>query len=85
VERLTAEGWFEQNPPFAIAVNQLVNSRGNIANAGFVVGASAELREALTKAFQSIVDGGETPEAALAAAKQAADRALAEYNAVVGK
>ena len=84
VERLTAEGWFEQNQPFAIAVNQLVNSRGNIANAGFVVGASAELRQALVKAFQSIVDSGETPEAALAAAKQAADRALAEYNAVVG-
>ncbi len=84
VERLTAEGWFEQNSPFAIAVNQLAKSRGNIANAGFVVGPSAEVREALIKAFQSIVDSGETPEAALAAAKQAADRALSEYNAVVG-
>lgn len=84
VERLRAEGWFEQNPPFAIAVNQLLQSRGNVANAGFVVGPSAEVRDALMKGLQSIVDGGESPEAAMAAAKQAADRALAEYNAVVG-
>ncbi len=84
IEQLRAEGWFDQNPPFAIAVNQLLQSRGNVANAGFVVGPSAEVRDALMKGLQSIVDGGESPEAAMAAAKQAADRALAEYNAVVG-
>ncbi|MCS6871008.1 MAG: ABC transporter substrate-binding protein [Anaerolineae bacterium] len=85
IERLTAEGWFEKNPPFAIAINQLRQSRNNIANAGFVVGPSAEVRSALMKGLQSIVDGAETPEAAMAAAKQAAERALADYNAVVGK
>lgn len=85
VEKLTADGWFDENPNFVIAVNQLRNSGDGVANAGAIVGPSAEVRMILIEAMQSIVDGGETVEAALAAAKTRADAVLAEYNALVGE
>jgi len=85
VEQLTADGWFDENPNFVIAVNQLRNSGDGVANAGAIVGPSAEVRMILIEAMQSIVDGGETVEAALAAAKARADAVLAEYNALVGE
>lgn len=84
VEQLTEAGWFEENPAFGIAVNQLQEAAGNVANAGAIMGPSAEVRAIMIQAIQSVVDGGETPEAALAAAKQLADSVLAEYNSLVG-
>jgi len=85
IDALTASGWFDENPGFAIAVAQLQTSAGNVANAGAVMGPSAEVRGILVEALQSIVDGGETPADALAAGKQRADAILADYNAVVGE
>jgi sn-glycerol 3-phosphate transport system substrate-binding protein len=77
--------WFEVYPFFAIAINQLQASGNSFANAGAVIGPSAEVRQALVRALQSIIDGGVEPAEALAAAKTQADRILAEYNAVVGQ
>ena len=84
VEQLEASGWFEQNPAFGIAIGQIRDSVGNIANAGAIVGPSTEARMALIQAIQSIVDNGEDVETALAAAKAAAVRVLADYNLLVG-
>ncbi|MBL8134969.1 MAG: ABC transporter substrate-binding protein [Anaerolineae bacterium] len=84
IERLTAEGWFEANPNFAIAINQLQASAGNLANAGAVVGPAAEVRGILVEGILSMIDGGASPAEAMAAAKQRADAVLADYNAVVG-
>lgn len=83
IEGLTEAGWFEENPAYGIAVEQLQASAGNIANAGAVMGPSAEVRGVLVEALQSIVDAGIAPAEALAAAKQRADAILADYNAVV--
>lgn len=76
--------WFETFPFFRVAIDQLANSRGTVANAGAVVGPSAEVRSILVQALQSVVDGGIAPAEALAAAKQRADAVLADYNALVG-
>jgi len=84
IDALTEAGWFETNPNFAIAIDQLRESVGNIANAGAVVGPSTEVRGILVEALQSIVDSGTAPAEALAVAKQRADAVLADYNAVVG-
>lgn len=83
IEQLTAEGWFEANPQFSIALDQLFESAGNVANAGAVVGPSSDVRGFLVEAFQSMVDGGIAPAEALAAAKTRADAVLAEYNSLV--
>jgi sn-glycerol 3-phosphate transport system substrate-binding protein len=81
---LEKEGWFTKNPAFAISVNQLKESKGNIANSGAVIGPSTDVRSSLVKALQSIL-AGEDPQKSLEAAKAAADKAITEYNQVVGK
>ncbi|MBK8137025.1 MAG: extracellular solute-binding protein [Chloroflexi bacterium] len=85
IEALTAEGWFETAPAFGIALGQLQAAGGTIANAGAVIGPSAEVRGFLVSAIQSIIDGGETVDAALEAAKAQADATLADYNTLVGE
>ncbi len=82
-DALTASGWFDENPAYGIAVTQLRQSAGNVANAGAIMGPSAEVRQVLIQALQSIVDGGVAPAEALAAAKQRADAILADYNSLV--
>jgi len=76
--------WFETYPFFRIALDQLLASKGTIANAGAVVGPSAEVRLQLVRAVQSVVDQGIDPAEALAAAKAQADAIIADYNSVIG-
>lgn len=83
IDQLTADGWFDENPEFAIAINQLQASAGNLANAGAVFGPAAEVRQILVQAIQSVIDGGETPADALASAQTQADALLAEYNDLI--
>jgi len=85
IDALTASGWFDENPAFGIAVKQLQDSAGNVANAGAIMGPSAEVRGILVEALQSIIDGGEEPISALHAAKDRADAILADYNSVIGE
>lgn len=80
----TEVSWFGTFPFFRIAVDQLVNSVGNVANQGAVVGPSAEVRGVLVEALQSIVDSGISPQEALDAAKTRADAILNDYNATIG-
>ncbi|MDZ4769178.1 MAG: ABC transporter substrate-binding protein [Chloroflexota bacterium] len=84
IAALTEAGWFTENPNFAIAIEQLQASAGNVANAGAVYGPSTEVRQFLVEAIQSVVDGGADPLEALTVAKDRADAALASYNEVVG-
>jgi sn-glycerol 3-phosphate transport system substrate-binding protein len=81
IESLTSAGWFDENPFFSIAVNQLAESQNNPATAGYVVGPSAEVRGYLIDAFQSVIDGGADPIEALQVAKERADAELQDYNA----
>lgn len=82
LEALEAEGWFETAPAFGLALEQLQAAGGTVANAGAVIGPSAEVRGYLVSAVQSIIDGGETIDAALESAKAQADAELAEYNSL---
>jgi sn-glycerol 3-phosphate transport system substrate-binding protein len=84
IDELTASGWFDENPAYRIALDQLQAQAGNPTNAGAVVGPAPEVRDALIQALQSIVDGGQDVTASLEAAKAQADAALADYNATVG-
>ena len=84
IEQLTNDGWFEENPAFGLALDQLFNSNDNYSNAGSVIGPTVDVRTSLIQAIQSIVDGGEEVDAALEAAKTQADAALQDYNDLVG-
>lgn len=81
IAQLEADGYYEANPNFRIAVDQLVNSEANAATAGAILGPGQELGEIIVAAFQSVVDGGADPQAALQAAADQADAVLADYNA----
>ncbi len=75
--------WFETFPFFRVAIDQLANSGNTPANAGPVIGPSADIRNTLVQGIQSVVDGDVSPEEAMAAAKAAADAILADYNALI--
>jgi sn-glycerol 3-phosphate transport system substrate-binding protein len=77
--------WFGTFPFFRVAVDQLANSGGTIANAGPVIGPGVEIRNTLVQGIQSMVDGNATAEEAMTAAKAAADAILADYNALIGE
>lgn len=84
IDALLAEGWFDENPAFYVPLDQLLGHAPNPANAGMRIGAATQVRGAVIDAALSVIDGGEDPAAALAAAKQRADKAIDEYNSVIG-
>lgn len=83
IEALEAEGWFDANPTFMTAFDQLTSTIPNEASAGAVIGIFQELRTIVEQAAQSVIDGGADPAEALAAADDRADESMAEYNSLV--
>ncbi len=84
IDSLTAEGWFDANPAYFIPLQQLLAASPDAANAGARVGASEQVRTALIDALMSVIDSHEDPAAALAAAQNRADKAIADYNSIIG-
>lgn len=83
-EQLIADGFYDENPYFQVAVNQLANTEINAASAGGVIGPANATRGELVSAFRQLMNGqADSPEAiqaALDGAKARADEALADYN-----
>lgn len=75
-----ATNWFEVNPAFRIAFDQLAETESSLATAGAVIGPSAEVTNILIQAFQSVVDNGTDALEALTAAAERANEVLADYN-----
>lgn len=80
IEQLTEQGWFEENPNFRIAVDQLSESNNTVANAGGLIGPADEVGAILISVFQSVVDAGADPAEALAVGAERANEVLADYN-----
>jgi sn-glycerol 3-phosphate transport system substrate-binding protein len=80
VEMVEAEGFWEENPAYFVAVEQMLETEPTLATAGAVIGPHAQVRTFIDQAVQSVIDGGEDPAEALDAAKVQADRALEDYN-----
>lgn len=81
VDLLTEEGWFDENPNFAVAFDQLLDTIPNQATAGALLGSFLETRTIIGEALQRIYNGSSTVEEAMQRAKEQADARLAEYNA----
>jgi sn-glycerol 3-phosphate transport system substrate-binding protein len=73
------ELWAKQ-PEFKVAYDQLLQGPVNVATAGPVVGAFAEVREALNRALERMYLQNAAPDAALRQAEEEANRAIADYN-----
>lgn len=79
VEMLEQENWFEENPNYAAAFNQLLETKTNDATAGALLGSFLDTRTIIEEALQKILNGADV-EQALSEAKRLADARLQEYN-----
>ena len=76
-----AQLWTER-PPYRVAYDQLLASEADFG--GPVIGPYGQVREAELASMERMLLEGDSPEEALAAAKEDADREIAEYNESVG-
>ena len=79
VDALEAEGWFEEQPNFAVAFDQLLETTPNTATAGALSGSFLDMRTIVGEALQKIYNGADVTEA-LNEAKELADARMNEYN-----
>ena len=80
IAALDEAGWFEQNPTFMTAFDQLTETQTNFASAGALLGTFLETRTIIENAAQLVVDQGVDPADALAEADALADEELGFYN-----
>lgn len=80
VEVLEAEGWFETNPNFRTAFDQINDSTVTVATSGALLGTFRETRDIVTQTMENLMLAGGDAAEAMAAASEAANALLAEYN-----
>jgi sn-glycerol 3-phosphate transport system substrate-binding protein len=79
-EALEADGWFEQNPNFSTAGDQLAASTVTPATSGAVLGAFAAIRDEVTQAIDTVLLTDQDPAEVLQAAQDRSNEILGEYN-----
>ena len=77
---LEEEGWFETNPNFRVAFDQINDSTVTAATSGALLGTFRETRDIVTQAIEDLMLKGGDPAERLAEATTAANVLLAEYN-----
>lgn len=81
-ELLEGEGWFETNPNFRVAADQLAQSTVTPATSGALVGAFPSIRNVVTQAVDTVLLTDQPVADVLAAAQAEANQILADYNAL---
>ncbi len=84
VKVLEWQNWFERNPAYRAAFDQLLQSKANRATQGALIGPFPEIRTIIENMVQQIFQGKDIAKA-LAEADAKADKALKNYNASVKK
>ncbi|MBE2270265.1 MAG: extracellular solute-binding protein [Anaerolinea sp.] len=79
-ELLRGEGWFDENPNFSVAADQLAQSTITTATSGALLGAFPSIRNVVTAAVDTVLLTDEDPAAVLEAAQAEANVILEEYN-----
>ncbi len=80
IDALTAEGWFDENPNFRVASDQLAASTVTSATSGALVGAFPNIRNVVTQAVDTVLLTDESIADVLANASTEANTILEEYN-----
>lgn len=80
VDVLEVENWFELNPAYTKAFDQLLETKSNRATQGALIGAFPEVRTIVEQAVEKVLAGEATVDEALEAAKAEADKAIEDYN-----
>jgi len=80
---LAEQGWFEENPLFAIANEQFAQVTVTPASTGALSGVFIQMRQLLSDAFDEVLFNDADPREALDRVKAEADLLLEEYNLLV--
>ncbi|HDJ30001.1 MAG TPA: ABC transporter substrate-binding protein [Candidatus Acetothermia bacterium] len=80
VQVLETEHWFERNPAYRAAFDQLLNTHPSRATQGGLCGAFPEVRTIIEQAVEKVIAGKATVDEALTEAKAKADKAIQDYN-----
>jgi sn-glycerol 3-phosphate transport system substrate-binding protein len=83
VDVLEFQQWFDLNPAYTAAFDQLLGTNVNRATQGALIGAFPEVRTIVEQAVEKVLAGEATVDEALEAAKAEADKAIEEYNKAV--
>ncbi len=84
VKVLEWQHWFERNPAYKAAFDQLLQSKANRATQGALIGPFPEIRTIIEEMIQAVFQG-KPIDRALKEADAKADKALRDYNAKVGR
>jgi sn-glycerol 3-phosphate transport system substrate-binding protein len=77
---LDGQDWFQRNPAYKAAFDQLLNTKDTPATRGAVIGAFPEVRTIIEQAIEKVLAGQATVDEALEQAKKEADKAIQDYN-----
>ncbi|KJK58372.1 extracellular solute-binding protein [Saccharothrix sp. ST-888] len=81
IELLEREGWFEQNPHFRTALDQLAANDGSPAAQGALLGDFAGIQDVMTRAMHDVLVSDVDPRARFTQANAEAQQLLDDYNA----
>ena len=79
VNKLDQQGWFRDNPNYAVAFKQLLNTKSSPATAGALLGPYPQIRTIIEEGIQKVLNGA-SPESAMTQAQKLANQALQQYN-----
>ncbi|MFN8372444.1 MAG: extracellular solute-binding protein [Anaerolineae bacterium] len=82
VALLEEQGWFDENPNFRIAFDQINDTTVTVATRGALLGTFPETRDIVTQTMEDLMLQGGDPAEALNAAAESANALLADYNAL---
>jgi sn-glycerol 3-phosphate transport system substrate-binding protein len=80
VQVLEKEHWFERNPAYKAAFDQLLKTKADRATQGALMGPFPQIRTIIEQAVEQVLAGKASVDDALADAKKKADKALQDYN-----
>ena len=83
MEQLEEEGWFEENPNFRTAFDQLLESPYTVNTAGALMGVFPEVRSLVETAIQQVYAGDRSVEEALDNAAEKANQSMREWNELI--
>ena len=79
VNQLDKEGWFRENPNYAVAFKQLLNTKSSPATAGALMGPFPQVRTIIEEGIQKVLNGASV-DSAMGQAEKLANQALQQYN-----
>lgn len=84
VDALEAEGWFEQNPNFRTAFDQILAGANTLASSGVLLGDFVIIRDVVGAAIEEAVVNGVDPQEALDTAVEESNEILEDYASLLG-